>query len=214
MGTTLRKLRSIITTELFKGIEPDDSKLNFKYYNQLIFDARAIVCKEMFMMQKSIDPAWFSTIPLQVIRDLNVAGVTYSAIIPSIIYLEADCSIHIRGGNDINSMNYIPKISRVRSTTSRTNIYSDKGPKVTRIGNQVVFHNVQQKIAAVAEAIVYDLMEIPNFTLDTNIPMCAEGSRLVQQKIQELDIKQLKDGAKDQKNNSVLSLQTSQKQEE
>ena len=214
MSITLRKLRTIITTELFSGIEPDDSKLNNKYYNQLIFDVRATVCVDMYKSTKTIDPAWYSTIPLVVNRISNNSGISYQSDLPTIIYLDGDIGINIRGGIDYDEMEYLEKVSMIRATTLRKNVYDSGKSKFCRIGNKAIYIKTNRPIVAVAEAIVYDLFSIPSFTEDTPMPVCSEGVKLIQQRIQELDIKMLQNGAKDNKNNSVLSLQTPKKQEE
>jgi len=218
MKVTLMLLRSEITTLLFKGPKPDDSKLNSSFFNQIVLDARANAIEMDFVTKKEFDPEIFSEYPLTVQNLDNISGEKiYTVELPKIVYLKNDLGLRVKGlGNDPNELEYYELVKKTRITTLRKNIYRNKNrPICYRVGNKLTIYSMNAINEIVLECILFDPTILPNFDeKTTDFPVSGNTVNLIKKIVQDLDIKLLKNGTVDEANNSIPPFPVQKMQEQ
>lgn len=172
---TLKEIRYEILKEKSGGADQADRKTQNLFWDQLIFDTRAMMIP-MLYAKGGIDPQWIQTIDMTVKKVTDgTGGISFvgNTLLPTLIDLPENLGLY-RIHNMAKGTHSILQFERQNTTKAGLAKYdriTGHRTKVSTIGNQLEIRTkVTLSLNIKADLIMHDCYDDPNFTQDKQFP--------------------------------------------
>lgn len=213
---TLKKTRYTILKDYQSGLDKQDRKTSSKYWDELIFQARAKILPDLYDAS-GIDPEWLQTVQITLVKNTDsVNGVCYlsSTPIPDIVALPGDIGLY-RIKNKSRGIKTIIQFERqnpAKAGLAKYDRMTGHRTKVTRIGNQLeIKTKVDLALNIELNCVCYNPYEVTGFTEDSLFPFSETAIEQLKAMVYKLDLETLLNSGR-QPNDSQEQPTSPQKQ--